>query len=213
MKPEETIQMKKTSTSQRVNWICNFRAPNKEQHNLWLKFKEETSKRGLTNCFVVLSLCKAWMTALEGSEEAAKIVTTTQIINIQMQNSFVYNTQKPRRNPPLSCAKQGVSRTITSRAWQAYILEEARELDQSFSFKDFAELGHDFFRKCVLELRKRNKILALEPRSNPRFYILREWLPRYPTMFNNNIVKPKFTPELILFKQHEQAKPLGEGGF
>ena len=211
MKPEEKTDIEKSATAQRTNWVCNFRAPNKEKYNLWLKFKEETRKRGLTNCFVVLSLCNAWMTALEGSEEIIKIGTATQIINIQMQNSFVYNTQKPRRIPPLSCAKQSISRTITSRAWQAYILEEARELDRSFSFLDFTELGHNYFRKLILELKNRNKILPLEPRSNPRFYILKERLPRYPCMFGNNIVKPKFTPELIQPK--EQHNLLGEENF
>jgi hypothetical protein len=209
VKPEKTKPIKKPAKSRRKNFLCNFRAPNKEQHNLWLKFKKETRKRGLTNCYVVLSLCNAWMTALEGSGEINKIGTATQIINIQMQNSFVYNTQKRRRIPPTFCTKQGNSRTITRRAWQAYILEEARELDRSFSFLDFPEIDHNYFRKHILELKNRNKILPLVPRSNPRFYILKEWLPRYPSKFRNNIVKPKFSLKPNQKKQHKQGQTFG----
>lgn len=85
--------------------------------------------------------------------------------------------------------------TICSKAFQAYIMEKARELDISFSFKDFPEINHDLFRKLILELKRRRKILALKPRTNPQFFILTKWSARYPTMTENNAVKPRFAGE------------------
>lgn len=72
-------------------------------------------------------------------------------------------------------------------------MEKARELNRSFSFKDFTEINHDLFRKLILELKKRNKVLPLKPRTNQQFYILIEWRTRYPTMTENTTVKPEFT--------------------
>jgi hypothetical protein len=96
--------------------------------------------------------------------------------------------------------------TICSMAFRAYIMEKARELNIAFSFMDFPEINHDLFRKLILELRTRQKILALKPRTNPRFYILHEWKDRYPTMSENNRVKPKFT-------EYDESSERQEGGF
>jgi hypothetical protein len=41
-----------------------------------------------------------------------------------------------------------------------------------------------------MALKKRQKVLPLEPRSNPETYILPEWRTRYPSMSKNNTVKP-----------------------
>jgi hypothetical protein len=196
---------KASETTRRQNLICNFRAPNPEYHQIWLDYKEAARSLGLDICYLTLTLCQAWLKAIKGKEEATRLSTATQIINVQMQNTFVYSVQKPRREPPeLICSRKKYSRTITSRAFQAYVMEKSRDLQRSFSFRDFLELGHSLFRKCVLELKKRGKILPLQPRTNPRFYILREWIPDYPTMKENNRVKPRFTRDPT--RRGEQAR-------
>lgn len=181
-------------SSPRPNYICNFRAPDLEHYQIWLNFKEAARDRGLDICYLTLTLCQAWLKGVEGATATYQIATPTQVINLQQQNTFVYSVQKPRReSPELICSRKEYSRTITSRAFQAYVMEKARDLQRSFSFRDFPELGHGLFRKCVLRLKKRGKVLPLQPRSNPRFYVLREWLADYPTMKENNRVKPRFT--------------------
>jgi len=178
----------------RRNYICNFRAPDLEHYQTWLDFKHAVLDRDLDICYVTLSLCQAWLKGVDGATTTIQIATPTQIINLQQQNTFVYSVQKPRREPPeLICPRKEYTRTLRSLAFQAYVMEKARDLQRSFSFCDFPELGHNFFRKCVLRLRERKKIVPLEPRSNPRFYILREWISAYPTMKENNRVKPGFT--------------------
>lgn len=150
--------------------------------------------RGLDICYVTLSLCQAWLIGLKEATATCQIVTPQQVINLQQQNTFVYSVQKPRREPPeLICARNKYTSTISSLAFQAYVMEKARELHRSFSFRDFPELGHDFFRKCVLRLKNRRKVLPLQPRTNPRYYILTEWKSEYPCVNENNGVKPKFT--------------------
>ena len=176
------------------NYICNFRAPDLEHYQTWLDFKEAVRSRGLDICYITLSLCQAWLKSIEEGTAICQITTPTQVINLQQQNTFVYSVQKPRREPlPSFCTKREYPRTLRSRALQAYITEKARDMQQSFSFRDFPELGHDLFRKCILKLKKRKKILPLPPRTNPRFYILCEWIPHYPTVSQNNRVKPRFT--------------------
>lgn len=178
----------------RQNYICNFRAPDLEHYQVWSDFKEAVRGQGLDICFVTLALCQAWLKGLEGATEISQIAAPIQVINLQQQNTFVYRVHKPRREPlELICSQKVSSRAITSRLFQAYIMEEARDLQHSFCFRDFPELEHSLFRKCILKLKNREKILPLQPRTNPRFYILREWLPFYPTMKENNGVKPRFT--------------------
>lgn len=178
----------------RQNLICNFRAPDQEHYQIWSDFKEAVRSRGLDICFVTLALCQAWLKGIEGSREPSQIATPSQVINLQQQNTFVYSVQKPRRQPPkLICPRKAYSRTVTSMAFQAYVTEKARDLQRSFSFRDYLELGHDFFRKCILKLKRRDKIIPLLPRTNPRYYILPEWRNKYPTMLGNNGVKPGFT--------------------
>ena len=183
----------------RRNFICNFRAPDQERHQIWLDFKEVVQSRGLDICFVILALCQAWLKSIEQATATCQVTTPSQVINLQQQNTFVYSVQKPRRKPPeLISSGKAPCRTITSRLYQAYVLEKARDLQRSFSFRDFLELGHGLFRKYALELKRRGKIFPLQPRTNPRFYILKEWLPFYPTMKENNGVKPRFSSDSIL---------------
>jgi len=183
-------------SQQRQNLFCNFRAPNQEWHQVWLDLKEETKSQGLDICYVVLSLCRTWLKAQKEVQATCQIKTNSQVITIYQTNTFNYNVQKPRRERfQIDCSKNKPKCTLCSRAFQAYITEKARELDMSFSFKDFPEINHDLFRKLILELKKRRKILALKPRTNQRLYILTEWRSRYSTMNENNTVKPRFTGE------------------
>jgi len=181
-------------STHRQNFICNFRAPDLTHFQIWLDFKEAVRNRGLDICFVTLTLCQAWLKGIKEVTATCQIATPLQVINLQQQNTFVYSVRKPRREPPeLICSRKKYAGTITSMAFQAYIIDKASDLQRSFSFRDFLELRHSLFRKCVLKLKERGKILPLQPRTNPRFYILREWLPDYPTMKENNRVKPRFT--------------------
>ena len=177
----------------RKNYICNIRAPDQEWFQVWLDFKEETKSLGLDNCFVALTLFKAWVKARKDTISVSQINTASQIILIYQTNAFNYNVEKPRRERfQLDCSANLPKCTICSKAFQAYITETARELERSFSFKDFPEINHDLFRKLVLELKKSGKVLPLKSRTNPRFFILAEWKDKYPTMTENNTVKPKF---------------------
>ena len=183
---------------QRLNFHCNFRAPNKDWFLIWLELKETTKARGLDICYVVLSLCRAWLEALRKGQSTCQINADSQIVFLHQANTFNYNVQKPRRERfQKDCSKNLRKCTLCSMVFRAYITEKARELDRAFSFMDFTEINHDLFRKLILELKKRQKLLSLEPRTNPQFYILPEWKERYPAMSENNRVKPqsKFNDE------------------
>jgi len=58
-------------------------------------------------------------------------------------------------------------------------MEKVRDLNRSFSYRDFLELEHNSFRKIVLRLKKKGKIIALPQRTNPRYYVLAERLKDY----------------------------------
>jgi len=187
--------MGEIALKEKSNLICNFKAPDKKHFSIWLEFKEEVKDSGLDICYVALSLFQAWLKAVKSVETATfRIGSPITIINLQQENHFEYIVAKPRRLPlPSFCTSKRMSGTLRSRALQAYICEKARELNRSFSFFDFPELGHSLFRKLVLELRKRGKILPLEPRTNPRLYALSDQIFDYPSMQENITVKPKFT--------------------
>jgi len=194
--------------SSRRNYICNFRAPDAKHFQVWRQFKQAAKDRGLTTCYVILALCEAWLKGIQGIGEACQVVTQTQVINLQQQNTFVYGIEKPRREPlVLNCARKEYSRTITSRAWQAYITDRTRELERSISYRDFPELEHDFFRKCIMNLKKRGKIVPVLPRTNPRYYVLSENAHKYQNVAENNGVKPRFTQN----PTEEMDKSLGQG--
>lgn len=185
-------------TKKRQNLICNFRAPDQQHFQVWKDFKTTVRSQGLDVCFMVLNLCQGWLKSLESANATHQTVTPTQIINLQQQNTFVYSVQIPKRKPfEIICSHKASIRTLWSLAFQAYVTEKARDIERSFCYRDFAELGHDFFRKCALKLKNRGKILPLRPRTSPRFYILKDWASSYPTMNENNEVKPRFTGDLI----------------
>lgn len=139
------------------------------------------------------------MESVRTGKGSTTLATGTQIYNINQQNTFAYEPGKPRRQPlSLNCAKRQYSRTISSSAAEAYVMEKARDFNRSFSFRDFLELRHDSFRKIVSRLKKKGKIIPLPQRTNPRFFILAERLPDYPTVTENTTVKPGFTPGFSL---------------
>ena len=192
--------------AKRNNYICNIRAPDQEWYQVWLDFKEETKSLGLDNCFVALTLFKAWVKARKDTISVSQINTASQIILIYQTNAFNYNVEKPRREGFLmDCSPNLPKCTICSKAFQAYIIEEARELGRSFSFKDFPEINHELFRKLILELKKRGKVLPLKARTNPRFFILAEWKDRYPTMTENNTVKPKSNGDTAVTPEKQEG--------
>ena len=190
--PEEKLiyrtRMKLESDSK--DFLCNFRAPDIVHWEMWQRFKLYCQDKGLDICHVVLSLCESFM----GIEIEPQIKTANQqVINLQQQNFFNYNVGKSRRIPDPSCAKTEEVSTISSIFLDAYVMERARGLDQSFCYLDCPQIGHDSFRKSVLRLRKHRKLIALEPRTNPRFYILPEWKDRYQTESENNTIKQMFS--------------------
>jgi hypothetical protein len=101
-------------------------------------------------------------------------------VNIQQNNVFQYQVSKPRREPyDLSCVRKEFQRTISSVLFEAYFLNEARDLTREFSYRDFLELKHDAFRRIVLRLKRKGKIEANPQRTVPQFYFLAERLAEY----------------------------------
>lgn len=135
------------------------------------------------------------MKGVKGIPDPEQVITTKgQVTIIQQQNTFVYPVGKPRREPiRLNCSKPEFSGTISRAAFEAYLMEKARDLNRSFCFRDFAELKHNSFRKIILRLKRKGKIIPLPLRTNPRFYILAERIPDYPTVSENTRVKHLFT--------------------
>lgn len=126
---------------------------------------------------VTLCLIDAFM---KGTEGAAEIRNGKQVINIQQNNVFQYQVSKPRREPyDLSCVKREYQKTFSSLLLEAYVLNKARELTREFSYRDFLELKHDAFRRIILRLKRKGKIVANPQRTMPRFYFLAERVSEY----------------------------------
>jgi len=168
-----------TLASQPKNLICNFRAPNLSEFERWKQFVQWAKDNGMDVCHLTLSLTDSFMKGIEG---AAQVRTAQQVVNIQQNNVFQYQVQKPRREPySLDCVKPEFRRTFSSMLFEAYVLEKAWELNREFCFRDFLELKHDAFRRIVLRLKRKGKVIANPQRTIPRFYILAERLSEYDT--------------------------------
>ena len=129
-------------------------------------------------CHLTLSLTDSFMKGIGG---AAQVRDGGQVVNIQQNNVLQYQVSKPRREPyELSCVRSEFQRTISSVLFEAYVLNKARELTREFSYRDFLELKHDAFRRIVLRLRRKGKIVANPQRTMPRFYFLAERVTEYP---------------------------------
>jgi hypothetical protein len=143
-------------------------------YDRWQGYKVWVKDNGLDVCRVTLALADSFMKGIEGSQQ---VRSTQQVINIQQNNQFLYQVQQPHRVPyDLSCVKPEFRRTFSSVLFDAYVLNKARDINREFCFRDFLELKHDAFRRIVLRLRKKGKIVAVPERTVPRFYILAERL-------------------------------------
>ncbi|MGA2385248.1 MAG: hypothetical protein ABSG33_01800 [Candidatus Bathyarchaeia archaeon] len=159
------------------NLICNFRAPNLQQYQRWKAYVQWAKENGMDVCHVTLSLIDSFM---KGTEGAAEVRNGKQVITIQQNNVFQYQVSKPRREPyDLSCVKREYQKTFSSSLFEAYVLNKARELTREFSYMDFLELKHDAFRRIVLRLKRKGKIVANPQRSVPRFYFLADRVSDY----------------------------------
>ena len=159
------------------NLICNFRAPNLQQYQRWKAYVQWAKDNGMDVCHVTLSLIDAFMKGTEGAVEARN---GKQVINIQQNNVFQYQVSKPRREPyDLSCVRRECRKTFSSLLFEAYVLNKARELTREFSYIDFSELKHDAFRRIILRLKLKGKIVANPQRTVPRFYFLAERVNEY----------------------------------
>ena len=138
----------------------------------WKAYVQWAKDNGMDVCHLTLSLTDAFMKGIEG---AALVQTGKQVVNIQQNNVFQYQVQKPRREPyDLSCFREEFQRTITSVLFESYVLNKAREMTREFSYRDFLELKHDAFRRIILRLRRKGKITSNSQRSLPMFYVLAE---------------------------------------
>jgi hypothetical protein len=158
----------------RKNLICNFRASTLEDYEEWQNFKRKCKLQNLDICYVNISLIKAWNNSQEGIEIPETIKTPNGIIyNIQMQNNFIYQPQRPRRlpQPSIISSKRPFARTISSRAAELYLLWKVSGLNRSFSYLDLSELPSDYTRKLILRLKRKGLIKPVPPRTRPRFYI------------------------------------------
>ena len=152
------------------NLICNFRAPDLEKYMRWKQYVQWAKDNGLDVCHLTLALVESF---LNGVGEASEIRTGKQTITIYQQNVFQYQVKKPRREPyDLSCVKPEFRRTFSSLLFEAYVLQKASELNRPFCFRDFLELKHDAFRRIILRLKRKGKIIPFPQRTCPRFYIL-----------------------------------------
>jgi len=159
------------------NLICNFRAPNLTEFQRWKSYVQWAKDNGQDVCHLTLSLTNSFMKGVEG---AAQVRSGQQVVNIQQNNVFQYQVSKPRREPyDLSCVKKEYQRTISSVLFEAYVLNKARDLTREFSYRDFLEIKHDAFRRIVLRLRRKGKIVANPQRTLPRFYFLTERVEEY----------------------------------
>jgi hypothetical protein len=160
--------------TQPKNLICNFRAPNLEQYQRWKAYVQWAKDNGMDVCHLTLNLTDAF---LKGNAAAALVQSGKQVINIQQNNVFQYQVQKPRREPySLDCVKPEYQRTFSSVLFEAYVLNKAREISREFSYRDFLELKHDAFRRIVLRLRRKGKVIANPQKTHPQFYFLVERL-------------------------------------
>ena len=156
------------------NLICNFRAPNLEEFARWKEFVQWAKDNGMDVCHLTLSLTDSFMKGVEGS---AQVRGAGQVINIQQNNTFQYQVQKPWREPySLDCVKPEYQRTFSSVLFETYVLNKAREMTREFSYRDFLELKHDAFRRIVLRLKQKGKVIAHPQKTHPQFYFLTEKL-------------------------------------
>ena len=140
----------------------------------WKAYVQWAKDNGMDVCHLTLSLTDAFMKGVEG---AAQVQTGKQVVNIQQNNVFQYQVQKPRREPySLECVREEYQRTLSVVLFEAYVLNKARDMTREFSYLDFLELKRDAFRRIVLHLKHEGRIFANPHRTHPQFYLLAEKL-------------------------------------
>jgi hypothetical protein len=145
-----------------------------EHYQRWKAYVQWAKDNGMDVCHLTLGLIDAYMKGIEG---AAQVRNGMQVVNIQQNNVFQYQVQKPRREPySLDCVKPEYQRTFSGVLFEAYVLNKAREITREFSYRDFLELRHDAFRRIVLRLRQKGKVIANPQKTHPQFYFLSERL-------------------------------------
>jgi spore coat protein CotF len=82
--------------TQPKNLICNFHAPNLEQYQRWKVYVQWAIDNCIDVCHLTLNLTDAFM---QGNEAAALVHSGRQVINIQQNDVFQYQVQKPRCEP------------------------------------------------------------------------------------------------------------------
>ena len=171
------VEGEAVSVVQPKNLICNFRAPNLQEFLRWKAYVQWAKDNGMDVCHLTLSLTDSFMKSIEG---AAQVLNDKQVVNIQQNNIFQYQVSRPRREPyDLSCVKEEYQKTISSVLFEAYVLNKARDIAREFSYRDFLEIKHDAFRRIILRLRRKGKIVANPQRTVPRFYFLAERVNEY----------------------------------
>lgn len=170
--------MDATLKEPKKNLICNFRAPTVEQWQDWQDFKAWCQDNGYDVCHMNLSLIKSF---IHGTKAAAQIVKTPQqIVNLQLNPTFQYQVQRPRREPfGLNCIKSEYRRSFSSILYEAYVRDKARRLNTEFSFRDFLEMDDRAFHRIVRRLIRKGEVVANPRRSVPRTYFLTEKLAEY----------------------------------
>jgi hypothetical protein len=171
------VEAQAVSDVQPKKLICNFRAPNLAELQRWKVYVQWAKDNGMDVCHLTLSLTDSFMKGIEG---AAEIRNGKQVVNIQQNNVFQYQVSKPRREPyDLSYTKKEYQKTISSVLFEAYVLNKARDLTREFSYRDFLEIKNDAFRRIILSLRRKSKIVANPQHTLPRFYFLAKRVSEY----------------------------------
>jgi len=182
LRPHRRRETGKRSPTQQ---ICNFRAQTDDDWTDWKWFVQWCKDSGITTCRPLIAFIRSFRRSMDGLIEGLEARGKREILNafhlivaLEQQNTFVYSVEKPRRQQPdlLFFRNNFRTATITSRMRLSYILEKARflhkHIQKTFCFRDFAEIKHYQFRKLVLQLKRSGHIVAVEPRTNPRFYTL-----------------------------------------
>jgi len=145
-----------------------------DEFQKWKKYVQWAKDNGMDVCHLTLSLTDSFM---KGTEGAAQVRNAGQVVNIQQVNTFQYQVQKPRREPySLDCVKPEYVRTLSSTLFEAYVLNKARDINRDFSYMDFLELKHDAFRRIMVRLKRKGKVIANPQSTRPQFYFLTEKL-------------------------------------
>jgi len=159
------------------NLLCNFRAQTLDDWKDWLWFKSQCKDQGLTICRPLVAFIRSYRKFVEGIDTPEVVNAFPVVVQLKQQNTFVYSEVKPRRRPSLESYIKNIFVTATSKAMaDAYVLQKAQQLylegQRTFCFKNFSELRHGRFRKIIQRLKQKNELVAMEPRTCPRFYTL-----------------------------------------